>query len=151
VSLYYLDTSALVKLYVREPGTDRLLRIAGAGVHTLAVLALTRVEVRAAVRRRERMGDLPSEVARKLIDKLEAHFARRYLTQPLTEAVLEEAVGLIDRYPLRAYDALQLAGCLKFRSASVPEVPCFVCADHELLAAAEKERLSVLDPATGPD
>ncbi len=51
MALYYLETSALVKLYVREPGTDRMLRLASRTAnHRLAVLALTQVEFRCAGR-----------------------------------------------------------------------------------------------------
>jgi predicted nucleic acid-binding protein len=71
LGVFYLDTSALVKLYVREPGTEQMLRLADpAGGHTLALLGLTRVEFRSAVRQRERAGDLAHDIAARLIDSL---------------------------------------------------------------------------------
>ncbi len=151
MGVYYLDTSALVKLYVREPGTDRMIQLATrSSGHTLAVLGLARVEFRAAVRRRERVGDLLLETAEKMIAEMDKHLQNLYLLQPVTEAVIEEAAALLDRHALRAYDALQLAGCLALR-AGLTERPSFVCADRELLAAAEQEGLWVLDPAAGPE
>ena len=149
--VYYLDTSALVKLYVREPGTDRMLRLAGlAEGHTLVVLALARVEFRSAVRRRERAGDIPPESASELIGKLEDHWEKRYVIQPVTGAVMEEATALLDRQPLRAYDAVQLAGCLVLRATLGVGVPWFVCSDPELLETARAEGVSVLDPVASP-
>ena len=42
MALYYLETSALVKLYVREPGTERMLALAArSSENRLAVLALS--------------------------------------------------------------------------------------------------------------
>ncbi|MEK7408176.1 MAG: type II toxin-antitoxin system VapC family toxin [Acidobacteriota bacterium] len=144
---YYLDTSALVKLYVREPGTEQMLRLAHpSSGHTLAILGLARVEFRAALRLRERTGDVPHEAAEGLIARMESHLQSLYLVQPVTEQVVEEAAALLDRHPLRAYDAVQLAGCLSLR-ARLRERPSFVCSDQQLLRAAEREGLTVLDPA----
>ena len=68
-----------------------------------------------------------------------------FLMQPSTSAVIEEAARLIDRHPLRAYDALQLAGCL-VASESMPEPVTFVCADTRLCDAAASEGLTTLNP-----
>ena len=147
MGVYYLDTSALVKLYVREPGTDEMTRLADAAAgNKLAILSLSRVEFRAAVRRRERLSDVTREVADTLIARMEAHLETIYLVHPATDSVIEEATALLDRHPLRAYDALQLAGCLSLRARS-NERPSFVCSDQVLLRAAEDEGLAVIDPA----
>jgi predicted nucleic acid-binding protein len=147
LGIYYLDTSALVKLYVREPGTQQMIQLASPlSGHTLAILALARVEFRAAVRQRERTGDVSHDAAETLIARMENHLQSLYLLQPVTEAVVEEAAALLDRHPLRAYDAVQLAGCLSLRSR-LSERPSFVCSDRQLLRAADHEGLTVLDPA----
>lgn len=146
MGVYYLDTSALVKLYVREAGTDHMTRLAdAANGNTMAVLALSRVEFRSAIRQRERLGDVPRDTADALIARMEAHLQNIYLVHPVTDSVLEEAVALLDRHPLRAYDAVQLAGCISLRARS-RERPAFVCSDHLLLRAAENEGFSVFDP-----
>ena len=150
MALYYLETSALVKLYVREPGTDRVLRLASRTAnHRLAVLALAQAEFRSAVRRRQREGDIDERLATRLIQRFEQHLEARFLRQPVNELVLDKALDLIDRYPLRAYDAVQLAGCLVLKSTSTGEDPVFVCAGRQLIAAAETEGLAALDPTAG--
>ena len=147
MSIHYLDTSAFVKLYVREPGTDEMLRLASpAAGHTLYVLALTRVEFRSAVRMRQRKGDIASAVANDLISRMEQHLRTLFRVQLVTDAVLEESTALLDRYPLRAYDSIQLAGCRTVQAQSTEPVP-FVCSDHQLLRAAEAEGLKIIDPA----
>ena len=150
MALYYLETSALVKLYVREPGTERLLRLASrAANHRLAVLALAQAEFRSAIRRREREGDIDPALAIRLIDRFEQHLQGRFIRQLVTDSVIEKALDLIDRYPLRAYDAIQLAGGLVLKTTADSAAPIFVCADRQLIAAAEAEGLAALDPTAG--
>ena len=148
MALFYLETSALVKLYVLEPGTDRLLRIAKAPGNRLAVLAISLVEARSAIRRRERARDLDSKSASLILDRLQQHAETRLLRQPVTDVVLDVAMEMIDRYALRAYDAIQLAGCLLVRTMVGPEPLTFVCADQGLLEAARSELITTFDPTT---
>jgi predicted nucleic acid-binding protein len=148
LGLYYFDTSAVVKLYIREPGTDRILRLASRQAdNRMAVLSLTAVEFRSAIRKRERSGDIDPDGAGRTIAKFEHHLETRFLRQTLNESVVDMALVLIDRYPLRAYDALQLAGCLALRAVAGGDDPLFVCADQALLDAAQSEGLSIMDPA----
>jgi hypothetical protein len=53
---------------------------------------------------------------------------------------------LLDQRDLRAYDAVQLAGCLTLAET---ELPVFVCADQKLLQAAMMFGLDILDPLLG--
>ena len=147
MGLYYLETSSLVKLYVQEPGTEVMLRLADRAVgHRLVVLAVSRVEFRSAVRRREREGDMSQAVAERVISLFEQHVQTRYVTQPISELVLVSAAALLDQHVLRAYDAIQLAGCLVLRASSGKEQPVFVCSDAQLLEAARLEGLAALNP-----
>ena len=111
-----------------------------------ALLAIAQVEFRSADRRREREGDLSGVVAAEILGRFDLHLGTMYVRQSMGDGVLDLACGVIDRYPLRAYDALQLAGCLVFKSAA-PSIPVFVCADQQLLQAAKGEGLVSLDPA----
>ena len=143
---YYLDTSALVKLYVQEPGTDRLLPLVDRLDNRFAVLAISIVEIRSAIRRRQRAGDIDASVATAVLDSVRSHMETRFIRQMINEIVIDAALEMIDRYILRACDAVQLAGCLVL-GATVAEAYTFVCSDHRLLEAAQSEQLSVLDPA----
>ena len=135
-----------MKLYVREAGTDRLLRLVNASEpHQFSILAIAQAELRSAVRRRERAGDLDGQVAVQLLEMFELHLGTIYVRQGVSDAVVDLACAVIDRYPLRGYDALQLAGCLVLRSAA-PSTPVFVCSDQQLLQAAETEGLVWMDP-----
>jgi predicted nucleic acid-binding protein len=148
VALLYLDTSVLVKLYVRETGTERMLALAhpDAG-HRLAILSLSRVEFRAAVRHRAKLGDLEPLAVDGLLRDFGQHAANLFQVQPLNDAVLDEAAGAVDRHALRAYDAVHLGGCLALRSSLGLAVEIeFVCADAQLLAAARADGLTTVNP-----
>ena len=97
------------------------------------------------MRRRERAGDLDGRTVAELLQRFEFHLGTMFVRQGVTESVLDVACAVIDRYPLRAYDALQLAGFLVIKTVA-PSVPVFVCADQQLLQAAETEGLAWLDP-----
>ena len=141
----YLDTSALIKLYVEEEGTAQVMALTEDldGVQ-IVILDITLIECRSAVRRREREGDIPGADADRILKQIEED-AAAFLLQPSTSAIMGEAARLIDRHPLRTYDALQLAGCLVVRH-DVPGPLTFVCADARLCAAAGLEGVAVLNP-----
>lgn len=142
----YLDTSALVKLYIEETGTARVLAAVDAAEGAQVIITdISRVESRSAIRRRERASDVSGTEANQILKQIERDVSSFFLVQPTSSALLEEALRLIDRYPLRAYDAVQLAGCLVVRDSLAGPVT-FVCADAQLCQAAEQEGLTTLNP-----
>ncbi len=145
MALYYLDTSAFVKLYVQEPGTARLLEIANKFENRITLLGMTPVEARSAVRRRQRAGDINPINARHILDRIQRHLETRFVRHALDEMVLDGALEMVDRYALRAYDAVQLSGCLRLKAVGA-DPPTFVCSDQQLLDAARSELLAVFDP-----
>jgi len=151
LAFYFLETSALVKLYVRESGTERVLALANRTTENrLAILALTQAELRSAVRRRERNGEIPPLVATQLLETFKRHLETRFVSQMINDFILDVASALVDRHALRAYDAVQLAGYVALRGSTGTEVPVFVCSDHALLEAARLEGIPILDPSSGP-
>ena len=142
----YLDTSALLKLYIEEDGTERVARaVEEADDGRALILDLAPLEARSAVRRRQREGDIAGADADRVLRQIEDDAAALFLVQPSSSAVIEEAARLIDRHPLRAYDALQLAGCLVVCDV-MPDPVTFVCADTRLCEAAGREGLAASNP-----
>jgi predicted nucleic acid-binding protein len=147
LALYYLETSALVKLYVYEPGTERLLALTGGNAgHRFAILSTAQVEFRSAIRRRQRGGEIAASIADELVESFRKHSEGKFLIQSFSDSLLDVALALIDSYALRGQDAMQLAGYLVLRSISGSEEPVFVCADKLLLLTARNEGCPVLDP-----
>jgi uncharacterized protein len=144
---YFLDTSALVKLYVQEPGTERLLSLVSVQPENrLAVLPISVVELRSAIRRRQRAGDIGADAVTAILETVQSHMQTRFIRQAINDSVIDTALDMIDRYALRAYDAIQLAGCLSL-CAITAEGFTFVCSDQRLVEAARSEQLKVLNPA----
>jgi len=149
LALYYLETSALVKLYVFESGTERLLGLAASDARNqFVILSLAQVEFRAAIRRRQRNGEIPDYAADELIESFRRHSEGKFLVQPFSDSVLDIALALVDSYALKGYDAMQLAGYLLLRSISGTDGSAFVCADQALLSAARNEGCPILDPCS---
>lgn len=135
----FADSSAVVKIYADEPQAD-VVR----SHRTLVVSALARVEVVAALARKERSGQLSAQDAGVLIDAFAADWhddASRFVPVVVGEPVLEQATWLSRRHGLRAYDAMQLACALSARAAGV-DVDRFLCFDAELSRAATREGLA---------
>ena len=150
----YVDTSALVKRYVAEVGSAWVRRMVARPVHqVLYTAALTEVEVRSALQRLVREGRLDAAQAQRLTQRVAQHFTRRYQLIRITRTVVAAAGMLVEGYPLRAYDAVQLACALTVRRGmhrrGMPP-PLFVAADTTLLAAARAEGFLVDNPLQHP-
>ncbi|MBX7115364.1 MAG: type II toxin-antitoxin system VapC family toxin [Myxococcaceae bacterium] len=138
--IHFLDSSALVKRYVREPGTERISTLFR-GRKEIAASRLAEVEVASALSRRSRKGDLPAEVARRHHRELLVDLSELRLVE-IREPVLKLAGELVWRRSLRAYDALQLASALRLSQATGIAVT-FWCADETLCEAASAEGLKM--------
>ena len=151
---YYLDSSALVKRYVAEAGTvwvDHLCDAASG--HTLYTVRISAAEIIAALFRRVRVGSLSLSDAQAQATQFKADLAFDYQMIEVTGPVVDAAMTLAERYGLRGYDAIQLAGALELQTVLfVSGLPAltFVCADTELNTAAAAEGLPVEDPNSHP-
>ena len=142
---YYFDTSAFLKIFIEEDGSDKVQALVeDLEGGELIILDLTILEARSAIRRLEREGNISAERARNVLRQIADDAANMYFVQQ-TATAMSEAERLLDRYALRTLDALHLAGCLVFRSEKLAE-PTFVCADIRLLDAANQEGLDILNP-----
>ena len=143
---YYFDTSALLKFYIQEEGSEVVAGlIQDTGSDRISILDITLLELRSAVRRRERQGDMSEGEANRIIDKIRQYETSVYLVKSLNSAVTEEAIRVLDTHPLKTLDALQLAGCLVI-GREMSEPMTFVCADTRLNDAAKLEGLVTLNP-----
>jgi predicted nucleic acid-binding protein len=147
VSCYFLDATAFAKLFVQEAGTDAIIRLMEATEDNRKLIsAATPLEVYAALKRRERVGNIApadGEAARNIL-RVEA---ARMVQQPLNPAVLEASRQILDRHELRSAEALQLGSAVVAREMFQGTEIVFVSADKQLLEAAKGEQFETLDPA----
>ena len=118
----YCDTSALLKLYLTEPGSAEFNH-AVAGRDDLIVSDLAVTEVVSALSRRLRQGAVTAEAARRvqraIIQSLDGPpYHRVELTRDVHRRA-EQLLLTVTSTPLRAADALHLALALSARAASM--------------------------------
>jgi predicted nucleic acid-binding protein len=135
----YFDASALAKRYVREPGSLRVKRLLASG--EAATSRLSAVELGSALMRRWREGMITDGDRDRALASVERDLDALLIVE-LAPVIVERALGLLRRHPLRGGDAIQLASCLHLRDALEDDVP-FVAFDERLLAAARKERVRI--------
>jgi predicted nucleic acid-binding protein len=146
LTFYFLESSALAKLFVQEEGSDALIRLVEHLDDSRKVFSsLAPLEVRSAIRRRQRAGEILPADADYALDSVSAEVVRM-VEQPLSPSVIETARNVLDHHPLRAMDALHLATAMVARDTLQATDICFVSSDEALLDAAEAERFEVLDP-----
>ena len=131
MSLFYLDSSALVKLVAREPETPALLSLLEPRPEVVSS-ALARVEVLRAVARAGRTSDT--------LARAEAVLSRVVLVA-MDGEILDGAASL-QPVALRSLDAIHLATALILH----PEADMFVSYDERLNAAATVAGLRVVTP-----
>lgn len=145
----FADSSALVKLYAEEPGSESGEPASdwiGGTEQTgrsgaIAVSGLARVEVSSAFWRKCRLGEIAETEAADLTAEFEADLfgtareAPRFAVIASTAAVLDRAAALLPIHGLRAIDSIQLASALEANSAD-PAISKFACFDRRLAKAA---------------
>ena len=132
----FFDSSALVKRYIREAGTDEVIVQCDRATE-LAVAVIAVPEIISAFRRlmRERRLDEASYAALKADLVADLDDAVLCETSP---QVIQRAIGALEVHPLRAMDALHVAAAL----VSMADV--FVSADARQCAAAAALGLDVV-------
>ena len=149
--IWYCDSSALVKRYVRENGS-RWFR-EQISHHHLATSVLAIAEIPAALSRRQRDGTLSIfEFYRSRLQLTHNLQAGQYTLLPSTLYVIEQAALLIYRHPLAGYDAVHLATAIHhLRTGGIDANQFyFLTADLQLHRAAEAEGLKTENPNNHP-
>jgi uncharacterized protein len=116
----YLDSSALVKLFVAEEGSGAL-NLAILGAEDVIIADLTLTEMASALGRRMREGRVTRTESRILYQKA-AEMAASYRRLELTPPIHRRAERLMltsAKVPLRGLDALHLASALDADAATV--------------------------------
>lgn len=145
---WYFDTSALVKHYVREPGSMWVSALVNDHSQIIFTSDVAIAETSAAFAILNRTGQLPRPVLRQALANFYQDTSRRYQLATLTRVLAFHAAQLAQQYPLKGYDAIHLATALAqadFLRAYGVSLQ-FVAGDAQLLKAAQAEGLAVENP-----
>lgn len=135
----FLDTSALVKVFVEEQHSD-VVRSEVERAAVCIACRMTIVEAHATFARMRVGGRLDDATLNRLAPALDRLWADVAVI-PLDDPVVDAAVGVARRHALRGYDAVQLASALEAARASSITFASF---DAELEVAATREGLELL-------
>ncbi len=154
VKVYFLDTSALVKRYMTEIGSERVETLTDPQSENRIILArVTWVETLSALSRLRRENRIDETFLTRTVHIFDTDWQTQYQITEVDKSDIENAGKLVQKYPLRAYDSIQLACAMKISSVfakTAPESFTFVSADDRLLSAAQAECLSTENPNTCP-
>ena len=140
--ILYLDTSALVKLYAEEEGSD-LVRHGIRDSELITTSLMAYAETRSAFARKSRS----QEISRAVLTKCKRDFERDWLRVhrlPVDEPLVRKAGELAEEHGLRALDALHLATADSLQAA-LRDAVTFACFDDALNRAAEARGLVLLE------
>jgi uncharacterized protein len=150
MAAYFVDSSALVKRYINETGSQWILNLCNpASNHEIVIAAIAGVEIIAAITRRAKGGSIDLEDAAALCDQFRIDLETEYQVIEISDRIIASAMNLAQAQGLRGYDAVQLAAAYAVNSLCIENgLPCvtFVCADNELNEAAMREGLKVENP-----
>jgi uncharacterized protein len=150
MTVYFLDSSALVKRYISEIGSVWVLELFNPAFgNEVFIAAVSGVEIVAAIARRSRGGSISVTDATTVCNQLRSDLQTEYQIIEITESVIDAGMILAQKHGLRGYDAIQLAAsCAVNRLCLAHNLPSiiFVSADKELNIAASMEGLVVENP-----
>ena len=132
----FFDTSAFVKRYVEEPGSEKVIEICDQA-EQLVLCVICLPEMISTLNRLVREGKLRSGDYRNIQDLILKEIEDAEICT-ITPEVVAQTIRCLENNVLRAMDALHI-GC-----ALVVEPDLFVSSDQRQIEAARKEGLKVL-------
>jgi predicted nucleic acid-binding protein len=141
--MIYFDSSALVKRYLKEKGTDVVLSLT-TQEEFIATSKLAYPELLSAFMRKRRAGELGEDPLQAVLERLDADWPEIFVIE-MHDELLPLVKSLIGKYPLKGADSIHLASALWLESMTRAEV-MFVASDLNLLNAASIENLKILNP-----
>ncbi|WP_424018051.1 type II toxin-antitoxin system VapC family toxin [Halorientalis pallida] len=143
MGLHFFDTSALVKRYYEEPGTEVVDGLIESDDSTV-ISSLSIIETVSAFRRKYNRNEIAKDEMESLLSAFFSEALDDFVIVPIEESMLQFSFDLVVEDDLRTLDSLQLAAALSVDTDD--ESPVFVCADSELTAVAEDRGLETTNP-----
>jgi uncharacterized protein len=107
VTIYFLDSSAIVKRYVPERGTGWVQDLCDRQTsNQLFVAGITWVEILSALARRRREGSFNESQIEQIHLAIKSHWNHQYRILELDQTLMQQAGELVNQHPLRADDRL---------------------------------------------
>jgi len=148
--LFYLDTSAIVKRYRSETGTEVIIQLVDNAnpddrfyTSFLSILELT-----SAIMRLVRGGQLSKATAGEILARFRVDVQEIIQVWPLDNEIVAGAVQVVEEHRLRSGDAIHLATVNALDLISAEDSVIVVSSDDELVDAARAAAFDSLNPMT---
>ncbi len=142
MKFFFLDTSALVKRYHSEKGTDKIDKIFSEDDRAIVISSISITEMVSALNRKKEEKIILKEDLKITLSKFFHDAIKDFLIIELDGEHIKGSIMLVLKRNIRTLDALQLAVALGMKELKVT----FVCADKKLVSVAEKEGLQTINP-----
>lgn len=138
--ILYLDTSALVKRYIQEAGTDEVIALLESA-ESVGSASLTKVEMAAAFEKTVRQGWVKRKIAMQAWQDFLDHWSS-FTRLNTSSGSIDRASALAWEYGLRGYDAMHLACALLWKETLETQIT-MATFDRDLWQASKKAVLAV--------
>jgi hypothetical protein len=142
MKFYFFDTSALVKRYHSEKGTENIDKIFNEDDRALIISSLSITEIVSALNRKKEEKVISKEDLDIVLSRFFHDAIKEYVVVELDEEHMKDSIMLVLKRNLRTLDSLQLAIALRLKELEI----VFVCADRKLVTVASKEGLKTINP-----
>jgi predicted nucleic acid-binding protein len=139
--ILYMDTSALLKKYFKEPGSDEVIW-GWKNADAIVISSVAYAETVASIYRKKREVGGKGEMLVGALSSFKKDW-KSLIRVEVNDDLNQTIDRIVASHPLRGFDAIHLASALMTHE-NLPEDFYFVCFDLRLLAAAQMEGLQTL-------
>jgi predicted nucleic acid-binding protein len=141
---YFLDTSAIVKIYHHESGSDQVIPFYK-GPEAIVISELSKVEFVSTIHKKLRTGEITADTLDAVKNRFLADCSGRFVVIHVASFIVDMAMDIMNTHGranhLFSLDALQIATLLTIAEKDTT----FVCADKRLTALVKTIRTPVLE------
>ncbi len=141
--ILYLDTSALVKRYLKEEYSNEVIS-RWEKAEEIVTSSVAYAETMACFYRKKREAELSHKFIGKIADLFRMDW-KSFIRVEVNDELNQYIDMVVEKHPLRGFDAIHLASALIIHE-KLPEDFLFVCFDHRLARAAHEEGLMAFPP-----
>ena len=138
--ILYLDSSAIVKLYIEETGSPLVHKLVN-NAEVIATSIIAFAELIATFSRLLQEKALTRNNYRQLVNDFKVDW-ESYLKLEITESLIKIAGDLTEIHLLSGFDAIHLSSCITL-SRRVSDTVTFACWDNILWNAVKKEKFNI--------
>jgi predicted nucleic acid-binding protein len=138
----FFDTSALVKRYYEEDGSENVDELIEDEDSTVIITSLSIIEATSAFRRKHNRGEIEQERMNRLLSTFFEEAIEDFVIVPIEESFMKYSFSLILAEDLRTLDSLQLSAAITVNQENLK----FISADKKLNEVAKEQELETHNP-----